>query len=75
MFMKILIYDSQTSLYSQEIMIFGNIFSFDSFEYENFWQVEYTNFDMTTYDRKVEISATALLIQDTDIYRAKYLNL
>ena len=47
-------------------------FSFDSFEYENFWQVEYADFDMTTYDRKVEISATALLIQDTDIYHVKY---
>ena len=47
-------------------------FSFESFEYESFWQVEYADFDMTTYDRKVEISATALLIQDTDIYHVKY---
>ena len=45
---------------------------FESFEYESFWQVEYADFDMTTYDRKVEISATALLIQDTDIYHVKY---
>ena len=68
--------DSDLWLSGKSIIIrdnyFLNIFSFDSFEYENFWQVEYANFDMTAYDSKVEISATALLIQDTDIYHVKF---
>ena len=66
---------SGKSLFTRDNDFWKHSFSFESFEYENFWQVEYANFDMTTYDRKVEISATALLIQDTDIYHAKYLNL